>query len=318
MPRQELELRKPTQKFSVALQSDAYKKLINDTLGDPKVAIRFVADVSTLVANSTGLQSCDPKTVLSAALTAQSLDLPLSPTLGFSYIIPYKNTKRDADGTEYQVYEATFQAGWRAWVQLAIRTGAYKKIGVKPVHEGEVKGQDEFGDDIVVFDHKYDNKPIVGYYAYFELVTGFKKTLYWTKEQCEKHGKKYSPEYRAKGTGKWKEMFDEMSLKTVLKQLLSKWGITSVQLQTMIQADQAVVRGDGNYDYVENQEEEKEPVTTNVSNSIPDVDEDGVVTKPNKAQFEHAKEQAEKVANGGSGSDADFYALFEDSDKEDN
>lgn len=281
--KQELVLRKPAQKFSVAIKSDLYKKLINDTLGDSKVAMRFVADVSTLVANNSGLQDCDPKTVLSAALMAQSLDLPLAPTLGFSYIIPYKNTKKDPVTKEqYQIYEATFQAGWRAWVQLAIRTGAYKKIGVKPVHEGEVVGQDEFGDEIIKFDHQFDEKPIVGYYAYFELVTGFKKTIYWTKEQCEKHGKRYSPEYRMYGTGKWKEMFDEMALKTVLKQLISKWGIMSVQLQTMVQADQAVVRDNGNYDYIENQEEPAEPITTNVTNTIPDVDEDGVVVEEEK------------------------------------
>ena len=278
--KQELVLRKPAQKFSVAIKSDLYKKLINDTLGDSKVAMRFVADVSTLVANNSGLQDCDPKTVLSAALMAQSLDLPLAPTLGFSYIIPYKNTKKDPVTKEqYQIYEATFQAGWRAWVQLAIRTGAYKKIGVKPVHEGEVVGQDEFGDEVIKFDHQFDDKPIVGYYAYFELVTGFKKTIYWTKEQCEKHGKRYSPEDRMYGTGKWKEMFDEMALKTVLKQLISKWGIMSVQLQTMVQADQAVVRDGGQYDYIENQEEPAEPITTNVTNTIPDVDDDGVVVE---------------------------------------
>ena len=280
--RQAVELRKPNQKFSVAIQSESYKKLINDTLGDKTVALRFIADVSTLVANNSTLQDCDPKTVLSAALLAQSLNLPLAPTLGFAYIIGYKNTKKDANDQQYQIYEATFQAGWKAWVQLAIRTGAYEKIGVKPVHKGEVVGQDEFGDDIIKFDHKYDNEEVVGYYAYFKLTSGFAKTLYWTKEQCETHGKKYSPEYRMYGSGKWKEMFDEMALKTVIKQLISKWGIMSVQMQTMVQADQAVVRENGNYDYVENQEEEPEKVTTNVTNTIPDVDDDGVVKEDNK------------------------------------
>lgn len=276
MQKQSIELRKPTTKFSVAIKGEAYQKLINDTLGDKKLALGFIADVSTLVANNSTLQECDPKTVLSAALLAQSLNLPLAPTLGFAYIIGYKNTKKDATG-EYQIYEATFQAGWKAWVQLAIRTGAYEKIGVKPVHEGEVVGQDEFGDDVIKFDHKFDTKPICGYYAYFKLTTGFSKTLYWTKEQCEEHGKKYSPEYRLYNKGKWKEMFDEMALKTVIKQLISKWGIMSVQMQTMVQADQAVVRENGSYDYVENQEEpEDKKITTNVTNTIK-CDDDGVV-----------------------------------------
>ena len=275
--KQAIELRKPAQKFSVAVQSDAYKKLINDTLGDPKVALRFVADVSTLVANNVGLQDSDPKTVLSAALLAQSLDLPLAPTLGYVYIIPYKNTKKDRDGTQYQIMEATFQAGWKAWVQWAIRSGAYEKLGVKEVHKGEVIGQDEFGDDIIKFDHKFDNEEVVGYFAYFKLVSGYSKTIYWTKEQCDKHAKRYAPEYRMYGTGKWKDMFDEMAKKTVIKQLISKWGITSIELQKMALADQAVVRDGGNYDYIENQEEPEEAITTNVTNTIPDVDDDGVV-----------------------------------------
>lgn len=286
--RQVLDLVKPTQKFSVAIQSDGYKKLINDTLGDKAVALRFVADISTLVANNQTLQDCDPKTVLAAGLLAQSLNLPLAPALGFAYIIGYKNTKKDKNGKQYQIYEATFQAGWKAWVQLAIRTGAYEKIGVKPVHEGEVVGQDEFGDDIIKFNHAFDNKPVVGYFAYFKLTTGFSKTLYWTRSQCDAHGRKYSPEYRMYGTGKWKDMFDEMAMKTVIKQLISKWGIMSVQMQTMVQADQSVVRDDGTYDYVENKEEE----TDKVAPAVDVVDADVTVDVP-ASSLEDAMDQAD-------------------------
>lgn len=271
-----LPLVKPKRKFSVAIKDEGYKQLINETLGDPNVALKFIAEISTVVANNPTLQNCDPKTIISAGLLAQSLKLPLAPTLGFAYIIPYKNTKEDENGNLYQIYEATFQAGWKAWVQLAIRTGQYEKIGVKPIHEGEVAGRDEFGDEIIKFDHKFDDKPIVGYFAYFKLTSGYNKTLYWTKEMCEAHGKRYSPDYRKSGTGKWKEMFDEMALKTVIKQLISKWGIMSVELEKMVQADQAVIRENGSYDYIENQEEIKEKPTTNVSNTIPDVDEESV------------------------------------------
>lgn len=280
MAREVLPVIKPQQKFSVAIKSDAYQKLISDTLGDKKIAMQFVADVTTLVANNVGLQDCDPKTILSACLLAQSLELPLAPTLGFTYIIGYENTKKDANGNRYKIKEATFQAGWKGWVQLAIRSGQYEKLGVKVVHEGEVSGQDEFGDEIIKFDHKYDDKPVVGYYAYFKLTSGFSKSLYWTKAQCEAHAKRYAPEYRLYGTGKWKDMFDEMALKTVIKQLISKWGITSIKLQTMVQADQAVIRENGDYDYIENQEIEEEPIRkTTVTNDIPDVDDDGVVVE---------------------------------------
>lgn len=230
--------------FSVAIKSDTYKNLINDTLGDVATAKRFIAEISTVVAQNSALQTCEAPTVLSSGLLAQTLNLPLAPTLGFAYIIPYGN-------------KATFQLGWKGLVQLAIRSGQYKRIGVRPVHEGEYIGQDEFGDDKFKFSHEYDDKPTVGFYAYFMLVNGFKKSIYWTVAQCEAHAKKYSAEYRSKGTGKWKDQKEEMCLKTVLKQLISKWGIMSTDLQTAVQADQAVVNGDGTYDYVDNQPDEE-------------------------------------------------------------
>lgn len=243
-------------RFSVAIKSDAYKNLINETLGNQKVAQRFVAEISTVVAQNEALQSCDAKTIISAGLLAQTLNLPLAPTLGYSYVIPYGG-------------KATYQIGWKGLVQLAIRSNQYKRIGVRAVHEGEYIGQDEFGDDIFKFSHDFDDKKTVGYYAYFILNSGFKKSVYWTAKQCEAHAKRYSAEYRSKGTGKWKEMFDEMAQKTVLKQLISKWGIMSTELQTAIQADQAIVNGDGTYDYIDNKpDEEGEKKKTTVTNKI--------------------------------------------------
>lgn len=242
-------------KFSVAIRSDAYKTLINETLGDPVVARKFVAEISTVVGNNYALQECDPKTIISAGLLAQSLNLPLAPTLGFCYIIPYGG-------------KATFQVGWKGLVQLAIRTKAYEKLGVNEVHEGEYLGRDEFGEPNIKYNEECSNKPIVGYHAYFKLTNGFVKNLYWTKEMCEEHGKRYSAEYRTKGTGKWKEMPEEMSKKTVLKQLISKWGIMSTELMTVVEADQAVVKENGEYDYVDNEKEEKTDRKTTVGNAI--------------------------------------------------
>lgn len=260
-------------KFSVAIKAPQIVKLMNDTLGDPKVVQTFVADISGVVAQNKQLQECDPFTIISSGLQAQSTNLSLSPTLGFCHILPFKNKG---------IMEATFQIGWKGLIQLAQRTGLYSTIGVRVVHEGELAGQDEFGEDLVKFDHKYDKAPVIGYYSYFKLINGFKKTIYWTKEQCEAHGSRYSSSHRGDNKGgkfdRWTTDFDDMALKTVLKQLVSKWGPMSIEMQNVIQADQSVIRGNGVFDYVDNDAEE-ETVKTNVSNTIPDVSDDGEVIR---------------------------------------
>lgn len=246
-------------KFSVAIKSDAYQKLINETLGDKEVARRFVAEISTVVAQNYQLQKCDAASILSAGLTAQTLNLPLAPTLGFSYVVPYGN-------------KAQFQIGWKGLVQLAQRSGQFERLGVRPVHEGEYIGQDEFGDDLFKFSHEFDNNKVVGYYAYFKLLNGFKKTLYWTVEQCEQHGRKYSKSY----DNLWKSSFDSMAQKTVLKLLLNRYAPLSIEMQKAIQADQAVINVDGSYSYVDNPnyvDEEQKPKKTNVRNTIEEVDD---------------------------------------------
>lgn len=234
-------------KFSVAVQSDAYKNLINNTLGDKEIARQFIADITTVVSANPTLQSCDAGSIISAGLMAQSLKLPLANSLGFAYVVPYKE-------------KAQFQIGWKGLVQLAQRTGLFETIGVRPVHKGEYDGQDEFGEDLFKFSHDYDNEEVIGYFAYFKLVNGFKKTLYWTKNQCENHARKYS---RAYGTGKttdlWTNSFDAMACKTVLKRLLNQYAPMSVDIQKGITADQAIINNDGTYDYVDNSDNEEMP-----------------------------------------------------------
>ena len=256
-------VKKPT--FSVAIRSEAYQNLINNTLGDKKVAMKFVADISTVVANNAKLKQCDPATILSAGLTAQSLNLPLAPTLGCAYLIPY-NTKSG--------WVCQFQLGWRAFVQLAQRSGKYESIGVREVHKGEYVGQDEFGEDVFKFSHDFDNEEVVGYFAYIKLLNGYKKTIYWTKEQCEKHGKTYSKAYDAQ----WAKQFDAMAKKTVLKQLISKWGVMSVDMQEVIRKDQAVVNNfTDTVEYADNPEVDVEE-TKPVENSIElEEDENGEI-----------------------------------------
>lgn len=246
-------------KFSVAIKSEAYQNLINNTLGDKEVARRFVADISSVVSNNFQLASCDAGSILAAGLTAQTLKLPLAQTLGYAYIVPYQE-------------KAQLQIGYKGYVQLAMRTGQYQRIGTREVHEGEYKGQDKFGDDLFEFDHTHDGNKIVGYYAYFVLNNGFEKSLYWTKENVEKHARKYSRSYAStKQTNLWRDSFDEMALKTVLKQLLSKWGPVSIEMEKAIIYDQAVMNSDGSYVYEDNPSTPSEDTTKkkgNVNNTI--------------------------------------------------
>lgn len=233
-------------KFSLTIKTDAYKNLINDTLGDPETAKQFIADISTCVANNYALQNCDVGSVLSAGLVAQTLKLPLTQSLGFAYVIPYGN-------------KAQFQIGWKGLVQLAQRSGQFERVGVRAVHEGEWVGMDEFGEDIFEFSHDFDSKKVIGYYAYFKLNNGFKKTLYWSLEQCLAHGKKYSKSFGSKGeTNVWRDLQEQMCEKTVLKQLLSKYAPLSVELQKAVVFDQASVKEDGTPEYVDNTKEADE------------------------------------------------------------
>jgi len=249
------------QRFSLAIKEDKIKTLINDTLGDPRVAQKFVADISSVVGNNYALSQCTSNSIISAGLLAQALDLPLVQSLGFVALVPYENKNG------YKM--AQFQIGWKGLVQLAIRTNQYERIGALPVHKGEVVGIDEFGEYIIKFNPDFENQPIIGYYAYFKLLNGFKKSLYWSKEKCESHGHKYSKSYKSVW-GADDESFNNMALKTVLKQLISKWGIMSVEIQKAVQADQAVIKEDGTYDYIDNPQVIEQKTT--VSNSLSDED----------------------------------------------
>lgn len=265
MANQIIEEKEKKAPFSVVIASDGYKRMINNTLSDPAVARKFVADICAVVANNATLKECEPATVVAAGLVAASLNLPLAGNLGFAYIVPYNDKKNG-------VKKAQFQVGWKGLVQLSQRSGAFERLGSRAVHKGEYKGQDEFGDDLFVFSHDYDNEEVVGYYAYFKLLNGFTKTLYMTKEQCEKHAFKYSSSYKYdkdKST-LWNTEFDTMAQKTVLKLLLNRYAPLSIEMQTAIKADQAVVNEDGTYEYIDN---EKTTTKTNVRNSIKEVDD---------------------------------------------
>ena len=238
-------------KFSLAIQSEGYKKLINNTLGDPDKAKRFIASISSAVATNTQLQKCDAGSILSGALLGEALNLSPSPQLGQYYLVPYGD-------------QAQFQLGYKGYIQLAIRSGQYKDIDVIEIREAEYKGRNKLTGkqefEFIEDDDERESKEIIGYLAYFEYLNGFYKNIYWTKLKMQSHAKEYSKAYAKdleKGTNYsfWAKDFDDMAKKTVLRQLISKWGIMSTEMQEAVQKDMAVIKENGSYDYIDNKEE---------------------------------------------------------------
>ena len=260
--------------FSVVIQSDMYKKLINNTLGDPKKATRFIASITSAVATNPALQECEPSSIVAGALVGEALELSPSPVLGEYYLVPFKNSKEG-------VTKAQMQIGYKGYLHLAIRSGQYKDIDVFEIHEGEFKGRDKetgkFKFEFIENEAERLSKPVIGYMGYFELLNGFRKTLYISKEEMEKHANTYSKafnleDYKKLQAGQipekdlwkyssfWYKNFDTMAFKTVLRQLISKWGIMSIQLQEAFTKDMAVMKDNGEYEYVDSPTYEEEPV----------------------------------------------------------
>lgn len=188
----------------------------------------FTANLAVMVNNNAALSKCDPMTVISAAVVAASLDLPIDPNLGFAHIVPYGD-------------KAQFQIGYKGFIQLAMRSGQYSRIGVTEIYDGQLIDENPLTGEYV-FDFKAKkSETIIGWAAYFKTLNGFEKTLYWSVEKIKKHGIRFSQTYK-KGFGLWKDEFDAMASKTVLKALLSKWGILSTEMQNAIRFDQGVVK----------------------------------------------------------------------------
>jgi len=188
----------------------------------------FTANLAVMVNNNADLLKCDPMTVISAAVVAASLDLPIDPNLGLAHIVPYGD-------------KAQFQIGYKGFIQLAMRSGQYSRIGVTEIYTGQLIDENPLtGEYVFDFKAKKDDN-VIGWAAYFKLVNGFEKTLYWPVEKIKKHGLRFSQTYK-KGFGRWKDDFDAMASKTVLKALLSKWGILSTEMQNAVKFDQGVVK----------------------------------------------------------------------------
>lgn len=234
--------------FSAMISSTGYQKLINSTLKDPEKAQRFVASITSAVATNPALQECDPKTILSGALLGESLNLSPSPQLGQFYLVPFQNRKRGCT-------EAQFQLGYKGYVQLALRSGYYKRLNVMGLKQGELLRWDPFTEEVEIrlMDDELarENAPSVGYLAMFEYTNGFRKVMYWSREKMEAHALRYSKGYAAKkGYTFWEKDFDSMAYKTMLRQLISKWGIMSIDLQQAFEAD-SKIEDSPDADYIE-------------------------------------------------------------------
>jgi recombination protein RecT len=201
----------------------------------------FISSVLQVVNGNKLLTAADPQTVLNAAATAAALDLPINPNLGFAWIVPYKGS-------------AQFQMGWKGFVQLALRTNQYQNINTTEVYENQFKSFNRLTEEL---DANFDvpgEGEIVGYAGYLKLKSGFSKTTYWSKEEVVAHAKKYSQAYGKGSMSPWndKDQFHSMAKKTVLKNLISKWGIMSIEMQTAQLADQSVQTEEGQFEYVDN------------------------------------------------------------------
>lgn len=226
------------------LQSDMVKNRLNEILG--KKSSTFATSLIQIANSNDLLRKAEPQSILNAALLATTLELPLNNSLGFAYIVPFNNKQQ---GGGYQV-EAQFQLGYKGFQQLAIRSGQYADLDAKKVYEGQVVEDDSFHGYYFDWKNKKSDK-VIGYAAYFKLLSGFKSIYYLTTEEIEAHAKRYSQTYK-KGFGNWKDDFDKMAKKTVIKLLLNSGKAPlSVEMQRAVQADQSVVKQYGDDDTID-------------------------------------------------------------------
>lgn len=242
-------------KFSVAITTTGYKNLINNTLGDPDRAKRFIASITSAVAINPALQECEAGTILAGALLGESLNLSPSPQLGQYYLVPFKTKaklNRNNELIQPETVKAQFVLGYKGYIQLALRSGAYADLDVIEIREGEYKGKNPLTGkpqfSFIEDDDAREQLPVIGYMAFFEYLNGFRKIMYWSKSKMMNHADTYSPAYSASAHKKimngeiadkdmwkyssfWYKDFDGMAKKTLLRQLISKWGIMSTEIQ---------------------------------------------------------------------------------------
>ena len=235
-------VRTPANMMRETLSMASTQQLMAEVLHENRES--FVASLIDLYSSDTYLQKCNPGAVMKEALKAVSLKLPINKALGFAWIIPYNDNKSGQTLPQ-------FQLGYKGYIQLAMRTGAYKTMNMDNVYEGELRVVNRLTGEIDLGGDRISDK-VIGYFAYIETVNGFSKTLYWSVDKVISHAKKFSKSYNS-GAAIWKQNFDEMAQKTVMRNLISKWGVMSVDLQRAIDLDNAdladkAITGEGTVD----------------------------------------------------------------------
>ena len=284
--------------LSVFLAQDAVKAQINRVVGGER-GPRFVSAVVSAVTVNPGLKECTNQSILSAALLGESLNLSPSPQLGQYYMVPFNDKEKGK--------VAQFILGYKGYIQLALRSGQYRKLNVLAIKDGELIRYDPLNEEIevklITDEAEREKTPTVGYYAFFEYLNGFRKTLYWSKDKMIAHADRYSAAFSAYGgnfgrggrhhrvsfadyeagnydkndewmySSFWYKDFDAMAYKTMLRQLISKWGIMSIDLVTAFETDYTIEARDGGREFVGTDDltayEPREDVSAPVADNLP-------------------------------------------------
>lgn len=235
--------------FKALMNTPAMKKKFTDILHEKSDS--FMGSLMTLVGGDNYLSQAEPMTIIASALKAATMDLPIDKNLGYAYVVPFNRSEKV--GNKWVKHnEAQFILGYKGYIQLAQRSGQYKALNALAIYDGQLIDWNPLTEEFT-FDYKAKvSDEVIGYVGFFELLNGFKKTVYWTKQEIESHRIKNSKAYdKEKLSGAWVDNYDSMAIKTVLRNMLSKWGLLSVEIQSAITSDEKVFRVDENNDLIE-------------------------------------------------------------------
>lgn len=235
--------------FKALMNTPAMKKKFTDILHEKSDS--FMGSLMTLVGGDNYLSQAEPMTIIASALKAATMDLPIDKNLGYAYVVPFNRSEKV--GNKWVKHnEAQFILGYKGYIQLAQRSGQYKALNALAVYDGQLIVWNPLTEEFT-FDYKSKvSDEVIGYVGFFELLNGFKKTVYWTKQEIESHRIKNAKGYdKEKLSGAWVDNYDSMAIKTVLRNMLSKWGLLSVEMQSAIASDEKVFRVDENNDLIE-------------------------------------------------------------------
>lgn len=308
------------------LNAPQIQSYLKDVIGSNRD--KFVTNLVSVTNQNKALQKCTNMSLMSGALVATTLNLSLNSSFGYAYLVPFKNNKLSKEKNT-DVYEAQFQIGYKGYIQLALRTGQYKKINAIPVYKSQFQSWNALTEELELneFDN-FEDDEVIGYVAYFRLVNGFEKTMFWSKDKMEKHADTYSQAFNLdinekikqgkikesdmwKYSSYWYKDFDGMALKTMLRQVLSKYGIMSEEMQKAYEDDQSVINGD-NKNYIDVEVEEK-PTKPKSLNDIQNKEIDYSVEVLNKMIKNNVNEVKAKEYLL-SKSDEEIKQLFNDDD----